>query len=65
MSSTRGSVKVYVDGAYIVTVSLKRSTTTYRQVMWTMHFATEASHTIKLVVAGNGRVDLDCFAVLY
>jgi VCBS repeat-containing protein len=63
-SSTRGSVYVYVDGVKVATISLKQSTTAYRQVLWAAHFSTLATHTIRLVVVGNGRVDLDCFVVL-
>lgn len=63
-SSSRGSADIYVDGVKVATISLKQASTQYRQVVWTTHFSTLASHSIKVVVVGNGRVDVDCFVVL-
>jgi hypothetical protein len=63
-SSTRGSVRIYVDGVLSATVSLQSSSLLYRQVVWTRHFSGYATHTIRAVVVGNGRVDVDCFLVL-
>jgi hypothetical protein len=62
-AKTRGKVKVYVDGKLKGTVTLTASGTAYRRLVYVTSFATSASHTIKLVVAG-GRVDLDAFVVL-
>ncbi|MFI5054347.1 MAG: Ig-like domain-containing protein, partial [Acidimicrobiia bacterium] len=62
--STRGSARIYVDGVLAATVSLKSTTTLYRQVLWSKHFTASATHTIKVVVVGNGRVDVDCFVAL-
>jgi large repetitive protein len=63
-SSTRGSVDIYVDGVKVSAVSMTTTTTIYRQVIWQMHFAKIGTHTIKVVVRGNGRFDIDCFLIL-
>jgi cadherin-like protein/Big-like domain-containing protein len=63
-SSTRGSADIYVDGVKVATVSLKSSTGKYRQVIWTAHFNSKTTHTVRIVVVGNGRIDLDCFVIL-
>ncbi len=62
-SSTRGKVKVYVDGSYKGTITLKSSTTKYRYIAYAITFTSTATHTVKLVVA-SGRVDVDAFMVL-
>jgi hypothetical protein len=62
-ASTRGKVKVYVDGTLKGTVTLTASRATYRRLVYVSSFAASATHTIKLVVA-SGRVDLDAFVVL-
>ena len=62
-ASTRGKVKVYVDGVLKGTITLTASSTANRRLVYVTSFATSASHTIKLVVA-SGRVDLDAFVVL-
>jgi hypothetical protein len=63
-SSTRGTFRVYVDGVLNATVSEKATTTLYRRVLWSIHFATSASHQIRIQVVGPARIDLDCFLVL-
>jgi Bacterial Ig domain len=63
-SSTRGTFQVYVDGVLNATVSETRTTTLYRQVLWSVHFGTSASHQIQIKVVGPARIDLDCFLVL-
>ena len=66
-ASTRGSVKVYVDGVLSATVSCHATTTTYRVLVWQKTWTTSAIHTVKLVVvgtAGHPRVDLDAFSVV-
>jgi hypothetical protein len=62
-ASTRGKVKVYVDGVYKGTLTLKTSTTKYRNLAYVANFSTTGTHTIKLVVA-SGRVDVDAFVVI-
>ena len=66
-SRTRGSAKVYVDGAYAGTVSLYRSTTTARSVVFGSSWMANGTHTIKLVLVGtrgHPRFDIDAFAIL-
>jgi hypothetical protein len=66
-ATTRGKVKVYVDGAYVATVDLYRSSTQYRAVAWEKTWSTSATRTVKVVVVGTSgrpRVDLDAFVVL-
>jgi hypothetical protein len=64
---SRGRVKVYVNGAYIATVDLYRSSTQYRVLAWQKTWSTSATRTVKLVVVGTSgrpKVDLDAFAVV-
>lgn len=61
--SGRGWARIYLDGVLQTTVSLWSSSTFYRQVLWSAHYGSDASHTIRIVVYGNGRVDVDCFAI--
>jgi subtilisin family serine protease len=65
--ASRGDVKVYVDGAYVSTVSLYRSSAISQVVVFAQAWPTKAAHTIKLVVAGtpgHSRVDVDGFVVI-
>lgn len=62
-ATSRGKVKVYVDGAYKGTITLTSSTTKFRNLVYVVGYTTSATHTIKLVVA-SGRVDVDAFVVL-
>ena len=62
-ASTRGKVKVYVDGSYKGTITLTSSATKYRYIAYATTFTATGTHTIKLVVA-SGRVDVDAFIVL-
>jgi hypothetical protein len=61
---TSGSARVYVDGVLETTISLRSSSFRYRQVVYTRRFSTLAKHTIEIRLVGNGRVDIDAFAVL-
>jgi hypothetical protein len=63
-SSTRGTARIYVDGVLVTTISEKTTTTVYRRVLWSTHFSSLASHTIKVYVLGTGRIDVDCFLAL-
>jgi hypothetical protein len=66
-SSTRGSVKIYVDGVYRKTVSLYSTTVRARQLVFSYSWPAYGSHKLKLVVvgtAGHPRVDVDGFAIL-
>lgn len=66
-STDRGKVKVYIDGTYVRTVDLYRSSVEYRVLAFSMKFSTRGTHTIKLVgvgTSGRPRVDLDAFALI-
>lgn len=63
---TFGQVKIYVDGAYIVTADTFASVRAERQVIY-VRPTTYATHTITLVVvgtAGRPTVAIDAFAVM-
>jgi hypothetical protein len=62
-SSTRGSLKVFVDGLLVKTVSERASTTVYRRVLY-VRSLTSGPHTIRIESAGGGRVDLDAILTL-
>jgi len=65
-ATTRGKVKIYLDGIYQVTLDLGGSTL-HRDVAWQRTWATSATRTVRLVVVGTSgrpRVDLDAFAVV-
>jgi hypothetical protein len=65
-ATTRGKVKIYLDGIYQVTLDLGGSTL-HRDVAWQKTWATSATRTVRLVVVGTSgrpRVDLDAFAVV-
>ena len=67
MGSTRGSAKVYIDGAYVTTVSQYRSDAAYRRIVWSKSWASSGEHTLKIVVtgtAGRPRIDLDALVVI-
>jgi hypothetical protein len=59
-----GKIKVYIDGALVTTETMKAATTTYRSQAVTWSFPTSAQHKIRIVTEGDGRVDIDAFAVL-
>ena len=65
--SSRGSVKVYVDGAYVGNVSANRSSSQSKIVLFARNWGSTGSHTVKLVLsgtAGHPRFDIDAFARL-
>ena len=64
---TRGSLKLYVDGAYVGTVSLFRSSSVPRVVVAARSWSISGEHTVRVVVVGTAhhpRVDIDAFAIL-
>jgi parallel beta-helix repeat protein len=66
-SSSRGSAKVSIDGAFVKNVSLYRTSSVSRYVVFYTSFASSGSHTITIEVigtAGHARVDVDAFAIL-
>ena len=67
-AASRGKVKVYVNGHLQAEVSLHRSSTLARLVVWQTSWSTSKTRTVKLVVVGGGhhpRVDLDAFVVVH
>ena len=65
---TRGSAKVYIDGAYAATVSLYSPTTILRRIVYAFNWTSQGAHAIRIVAlgtAGHPRVDLDAFVRLY
>jgi GH25 family lysozyme M1 (1,4-beta-N-acetylmuramidase) len=65
--STRGSVWIYVDGAYAASVSLRSSTGQSRAIVFARNWLTVGTHTLKIVVAGTAghpRIDVDAFVRL-
>lgn len=65
VASFRGSARIYVDGVWVATISEHASTSASRRVLWATHFTTLATHSIRIVVLGNGRIDVDCFLTLH
>ena len=66
-SSTRGSARLYVDGRYVSTVNLHRSSWVPRIVVATDSWSRVAAHRVTLVVtgtAGHPRFDIDAFLTL-
>jgi GH25 family lysozyme M1 (1,4-beta-N-acetylmuramidase) len=67
-SPARGWARVYVDGAYVQTVSLYSKTVIPQTIAFAYNWGYLAAHNIKLVVvgtAGRPRVDVDAFIRLY
>jgi hypothetical protein len=64
LGTSRGSAKIYLDGVYRTTISLRASVNRSRVVAWSMSFTNVATHTIEIRLSGNGRVDVDAFVIL-
>jgi uncharacterized protein YkwD len=60
-STAGGSAYVYVDGTLRTTISLYASATAWHQVVYAINYASQGTHTIKVVVKGTGRIYLDGF----
>ena len=64
---SRGSARLYVDGAYVSTVDLHRSSWTPRIVVAARSWSSSGTHSVKLVsngTRGHSRIDVDSFLVL-
>jgi len=64
---SRGSARVYLDGAYAGTVSLYASSGHSRAIVFAKTFGVNGSHTLRIVVlgtSGHPRVDVDGFVRL-
>ncbi len=67
MATTRGTVRIYLDGKYVTRVDMLASPTVFRAVAWQATWSSTRSRTIKVVVdglIGRPRIDLDAFIVL-
>ena len=63
---TRGKAKVYVDGVYVRTVDLRRSSFDARATLFRTSWSKSATHTLKILVvgtAGRPMVAIDDFTV--
>lgn len=60
----RGSMRVYVDGVLVATISQRASATQYRRVLYARGLTVGVAHTITIRPAGNGRIDLDAILAL-
>jgi hypothetical protein len=66
-ASSRGAVKIYIDGTLVTTFDCYAASTTYRYVAFARTWATSRTHTLKLVVVGTlgrPRFDLDAIEVV-
>ena len=64
---SRGAAKLFVDGAYVGSVSLYASSFQARRIVWSRGWATAGTHRVTVEVsgtAGHPRVDVDAFVVL-
>ncbi len=65
---SRGSAKLYVDGRYVSTVNLYRSSWTPRIVVAARSWSSSGAHTatfVALGTPGHARVDIDAFLVVH
>jgi hypothetical protein len=62
--ATSGSARVYVDGQFVATRSLRSATLLPRQLVFTHAWTKVGRHRITIRVSGTGRVDVDGFAVV-
>jgi len=61
---SRGNVEVWVDGALARTVDLRHASTQSRIVVFSTAWTTRAAHTVRIVVVGSKRVDIDGFILV-
>jgi hypothetical protein len=64
---TSGRARIYVDGALVSTIDLRRSVARNRVVLFSRSWSTPGTHTVKVVVVGTSgrpRIDIDGFAVI-
>jgi hypothetical protein len=64
----RGSARVYIDGVYTTTISLRSSVYQSRAIVYARSWGFTRTHTIKIIVLGtrgHPRVDVDAFVRLY
>ena len=64
---TSGKARVYVDGVYVQTIDLYRSTSRSKVVLFSRSWSTPGLHSVKLLVSGTSgrpRIDVDAFPVI-
>jgi len=61
---TRGQARIYVDGILTATIDLHAASYQYRYVAYAASWSALGTHTLRVVVAGTGRVDLDALEIL-
>ena len=64
---TNGKARVYVDGRLAATIDLRASGEWHRRVVWSRHWSTVGTHTIRVVnlaTATRPTIGLDAFLVL-
>jgi hypothetical protein len=61
---TSGHADIYVDGVLASRIDLRASSRTFRRLIFSRHFAIRGAHSIEVRPVGDGRVDVDAFAVL-
>jgi hypothetical protein len=49
---------------YQTTIDLSAATTTYRYVAFSVRWSSLATHRLRVVAVGTGRVDVDAFGVI-
>jgi hypothetical protein len=62
----RGKARVYIDGVYATTISMRSATSRTRQIAFTRFFPKGGSHSITVRVVGGGKypgVRLDAFLI--
>ena len=66
-SKNRGKAAVYMDGSYVATVDLGRSSTLHRSIVFTKSWASSGEHRLRIKVLGTKgrhRVDVDAFVIV-
>ena len=63
MTPSSGRVRVYIDGVYRFTWRLRSATNMWRRILSGWYWHSTGPHTVKLILDGGGRVDVDGFIV--
>jgi hypothetical protein len=65
--ANRGTARVYVDGKLLANVNLHNATQMHRRIVFAHSWATDGTHTIKVVcagTAGHALIDVDAFLTI-
>jgi len=63
-ATTRGKVRIYIDGVDQGVVDLYRSSTQHRSVVWQRTWTSTLPRVIRIVAVGTDRVDVDAFVLI-